>query len=322
MDNYKLAVETVSKRFDKEDIYYSVFVLCLYGLLNVFDDYKDIVLDIFLKVNILIDNKKIIDILNDNEFNTSTYFGLADDNDDFMTCGISSNGINYEFDGEKFLLDEDVSFIAISLIDMDINHLLLAIIHELAHLVKGYTNVTYTYKNDTETGYYLRSGVNIFNCSYDYNKKEVYYRNSYNLLDEVINCQHTTEAANYILELEGFIPEGEVLELFNVLDKDIFKTDFGYSNFNNLFSNLWKNDVFREIINKNIIIGFIDEIKDDYEEIMGENSFLELNDLLEIYDKLLSEDDDEKGIKEIEERFENLIFTFNEKVKEVKYIKC
>lgn len=290
-EDYILAKDLALKIANEDEVMYPFFVLGIYGIIRVFNKHKDIVEEIIEKVDIFIDNKPINEIMRNNGINPDEYFGndTGDSIEEGEVCSyaVSSNGHNYILcNGEEFVDEKGKPFIICSTLRSNDTDVLLSFIHELAHLVKGEVNSTYLTQDEESFGYVIRCGLSIFEFGY-YPKDDDYYEaNSYEMIDEAINCSQTSEAGRAILELDGIIPDRNINNFFNILDKNELVIDRGYQEVTAAFKPLWSNKVFHSLISDNVVLGNIDFIIDEFNKITGEDSFNRFDDLLFKIDEL------------------------------------
>lgn len=290
-EDYILAKRLASKIACEDEEIYPFFVLGIYGILRVFKENKDIVEDIIDKVDIYIDNKPINEIMRNNGYSPDEYFGsdTGDTIEEGEVCSyaVSSNGHNYILcNDEEFVDDKGKPFIICSTLRSNNTMVLSSFIHEFAHLVKGEVNSTYLTREDDCFGYVIRCGMSIFECGYYPEDDDYYEANSYEIIDEVVNCSQTSEAGCAILELDGIIPDEKINHFFKLLDKEELIVDRGYQEACSAFKPLWNNEVLRSLISDNIVLGNIDFIIDEFNKIAGEDSFNRLDELLFKIDEL------------------------------------
>lgn len=293
-ENYILAKDIAKVKVGEESLFYPLFVLCIYGLLCKFHKYKEIVEDVFLDTIILIGDKTVNQMMRDEGLDPSEYLGselgdvLPDDKEKAnFSRGISISGINYVLCHRKEWVNEkNDSYIFCTRNGADEANLMLTLIHEANHLIKGRINDTYKTFGEDYIGYVTRSGLSIYEFCY-YPDMGTYSEGVfYGVLDEAINCLQTTDVAGEILAIDGMIPDKGIQDFLDIVDKDGLSKDMGYEAVTEALEALWKNNSFRKIIEENIVDGEIDKIIEEFDSIMGEGSFDDLDDLLLIIDKL------------------------------------
>ena len=134
-------------------------------------------------------------------------------------------------------------------------------------------------------------------------------------LNEAINVLETCEMSESLLMLDGIIPDKDVSDFYNGLDKDKLCSPEGYENVISLFKPLWDNKYFHDLIEDNIVEGNLNEIITGYENIMGENSFEDFAILLDDYDDETSMYDTPLKIDKLENSIISTINKFNELTK-------
>lgn len=293
IENYVLAKKIASDKVGEDSKFYPLFVLCIYGLLCKYQKYKKEVKEVFLDTIILIDNKSVNNIMREAGLNPCEYFGseLGDvcpddyENSNFYR-GISIPGDNYVTNGEEFINEKSDSYIICSTLAANEAQLMLTLIHEAGHLIKGKINYTYKTQGDDYIGYVIRSGLSIYEFRYFPDDDTFSEENSYVIFDEVINCLQTTDAAMDVLAIDGIIPDKDIQDFLDTVDRNVLKEDLAYETCTELLKQLWKNDTFKAIIEDNIVIGNIDKIIGEFDNILGEDNFDNLDDLLMTIDKL------------------------------------
>lgn len=289
IENYVLAKKIVSKRFSKNNEFYPMFVLALYGILTEFKNTEKIVNDIFERLLIIIGNKPIKDLMIENKFDIDYIYGFEQNEDLENQCqshAISKGRIEYIFTNNNFVkLENDPFVICSTYYNNSWAHLLISFMHEFSHLVKNEIKNTYTLKGKDYIGYGLRNGMSFYELKY-YPKDEMFSENVvYEMIDEVINCSQTTDAAKAIKEIESIIPDKSILNFLRKLDKEDLE-DNGYEDALNEFKPLWKNHTFRDLINENIVDGRINIIVQEFDKICGKNSFNKFDEYLMKIDEM------------------------------------
>lgn len=323
-DDYILAKEIVNERFDIEERQYPLFFLCVYGLLRKFKKYKNLVKEVFLETTILIGNKSIGEILLENGMNPEDFFGFDEDEENNnITQGVSTAGNNFVLiDGEQFVNEKIDPLIVCSTINADNTILLMTLIHEFAHLIKGKINTTYLTYDDDYFGYLIRTGLSIYEFRY-YPTTNTYSEEvSYSIFDEVINCLQTTDICQEILELEGISTEENIQSFFRTINKNNFISDMSYESATTSLHSLWENTTFRNLIENNILEGNIETIIESFDKILGESSFDLLDDLLLTIDDLDIDNKNESlEMQEAVGKVLKLTNSFNDKTKSIRKIK-
>lgn len=112
-ENYILAKNIAKIKVGEENLFYPLFVLCIYGLLCKFHKYKKIVEDVFLDTIIVIGDKTVNQMMRDEGLEPSEFFGselgdvLPNDKEQAnFSRGISISGNNYVLCYGKELVNE------------------------------------------------------------------------------------------------------------------------------------------------------------------------------------------------------------------------
>ena len=315
-ENYILACKTVLNKFSKDNEYYSLFVLSLYGLFSKYPNYKDIIIDIFNNVDIYINNKTVDKIIKKNKLNSS-FTGDNRKNRNF-TSAISSNKYSFYIeDGKRIGVEEDNAYIVCSTKLCNPTELLNVFIHEMNHLIKSYKNFYKLISTEDYFGYCSRNGIST--CYYYYypledKLVEIEY---YNILDENINTIQTTEIMEEIIALDGIVPDKKIQSFIDSLDKDLFSTDFGYDATTYLVRPLWDNSNFKNLVESNIVEGNIEEIINSFDNVLGNDSFLDLADSLDDIDELDACRKNKKKIKLLKKHVKDIVWKYNKQKEKV-----
>lgn len=125
-ENFLLAKQTVLKKYSENHPYYAFFVCALYGLLQNHKD-KQVVIDAFLKTQILIEPGTISDILKRNDVDYSE--------DDSETLGISRTPVSLSPTSSP-CNQTDLPLIACSTtLTPGYERLLFSFCHEMNHII-------------------------------------------------------------------------------------------------------------------------------------------------------------------------------------------
>ena len=292
MENYILAKKIVSYKFSEDYSYYPFLVLAIYGLLTKYSSYKDVIDDLFQKIDLYIENKPVKQILIDHGIDDESFNQEEDHINEVGECytyAVSSRGENIGFDqdGNPIPLQAN-PFIACSLLSSPAM-LLHAFIHEFNHLVKGYFNGCEMETTKKGLKYHIRSGLHGFDC--EYNKKKDTFSSSeyFNTLDELINVLQTTEMVQEISALDGIVPDQDVQRLLSSLNPEHMKNDFGYNDTISLIRPLWENPTFKSIMEEHLMDGDLEDTVKKYDSIMGKDSLEEFAFALDEHDRLVTE---------------------------------
>lgn len=305
MNKYLRQAESIiSRRFDKSDENYGLLVMGCFALLSKFgDEYLPIVEKVMLETDFHIGNKPLSELLNEGGIAAEDAFRGEEFYDTEMTVtAISSPGIDLWVEDGKIMMEKETPAIFCTTIDGDATTILNAFVHEVAHLIKSTVNVVYS---DSPKHFLVRNGLNIFGLSFERNSPLEPNDNS--MLDEVINVLQTADMMRAVKELNGSPMSDEVLRFYRELDLDRIDLLYGYDELTSFVLPLWGNDYFRSSIENNIVIGRIDRIRNDFESIMGANSFHYYSTYLDYID---GNYDDEKLINNMKDWYDRMNRTY------------
>ena len=298
------AESIISRRFDKSDENYGLLVMGCFALLSKFgDEYLPIVEKVMLETDFHIGNKPLSELLNDGGIAAEDAFRGEEFYDTEMTVtAISSPGIDLWVEDGKIMMEKETPAIFCTTIDGDATTILNAFVHEVAHLIKSTVNVVYS---DSPKHFLVRNGLNIFGLSFE--KNSPLEPNDNSMLDEVINVLQTADMMRAVKELNGSPMSDEVLRFYRELDLDRIDLLYGYDELTSFVLPLWSNDYFRSSIENNIVIGRIDRIRNDFDSIMGANSFHYYSTYLDYID---GNYDDEKLINNMKDWYDRMNRTY------------
>lgn len=305
MNKYLRQAESIiSRRFDKSDENYGLLVMGCFALLSKFgDEYLPIVEKVMLETDFHIGNKPLSELLNEGGIAAEDAFRGEEFYDTEMTVtAISSPGIDLWVEDGKIMMEKETPAIFCTTIDGDATTILNAFVHEVAHLIKSTVNVVYS---DSPKHFLVRNGLNIFGLSFERNSPLEPNDNS--MLDEVINVLQTADMMRAVKELNGSPMSDEVLRFYRELDLDRIDLLYGYDELTSFVLPLWSNDYFRSSIENNIVIGRIDRIRNDFDSIMGANSFHYYSTYLDYID---GNYDDEKLINNMKDWYDRMNRTY------------
>lgn len=305
MNKYLRQAESIiSRRFDKSDENYGLLVMGCFALLSKFgDEYLPIVEKVMLETDFHIGNKPLSELLNEGGIAAEDAFRGEEFYDTEITVtAISSPGIDLWVEDGKIMMEKETPAIFCTTIDGDATTILNAFVHEVAHLIKSTVNVVYS---DSPKHFLVRNGLNIFGLSFERNSPLEPNDNS--MLDEVINVLQTADMMRAVKELNGSPMSDEVLRFYRELDLDRIDLLYGYDELTSLVLPLWSNDYFRSSIENNIVIGRIDRIRNDFDSIMGANSFHYYSTYLDYID---GNYDDEKLINNMKDWYDRMNRTY------------
>lgn len=305
MNKYLRQAESiVSRKFDKSDENYGLLVMGCFALLSKFGgEYLPIVEKVMLETNFYIGKKPLSELLNEGSISAEDAFRGEEFYDTEMTVtAISSPGIDLWVEDGKIMMEKETPAIFCTTIDGDATTILNAFVHEVAHLIKSTVNVVYS---DSPKHFLVRNGLNIFGLSFERNSPLEPNDNS--MLDEVINVLQTSDMMRAVKELNGSFMSDEVLKFYRELDLDRIDLLYGYDELTSFVLPLWSNDYFRSSIENNIVIGRIDRIKNNFDSIMGANSFHYYSTYLDYID---GNYDDEKLINNMKDWYDRMNRTY------------
>ena len=305
MNKYLRQAESIiSRRFDKSDENYGLLVMGCFALLSKFgDEYLPIVEKVMLETDFHIGNKPLSELLNEGGIAAEDAFRGEEFYDTEMTVtAISSPGIDLWVEDGKIMMEKETPAIFCTTIDGDATTILNAFVHEVAHLIKSTVNVVYS---DSPKHFLVRNGLNIFGLSFE--KNSPLEPNDNSMLDEVINVLQTADMMRAVKELNGSPMSDEVLRFYRELDLDRIDLLYGYDELTSFVLPLWSNDYFRSSIENNIVIGRIDRIRNDFDSIMGANSFHYYSTYLDYID---GNYDDEKLINNMKDWYDRMNRTY------------
>ena len=312
MNNYILAKKIVEKKYNKNNTYYPLYVLSLYGLLNKYNNNKDIVINVFYKTNFIIDDGPIKNII---EKANITNIDLEDnDNEETGFLGLSNQGYNFCIDENNNIITSETKPFIICDKRRSINKILNIFIHEMNHLIKGYKNGHKQHEDKNKIYYSIRSGINYYVCEYEKNTERLIEETYNEAFDEAINTIQTTEIIQDIKSLDGIIPDKRIQKFLNRLDKDFMEKDYGYEIIVPIVRKLWNIEKFKTLIENNIVEGKIDVIVKEIDNLLGENSYENIGITL---DNIYILDSDKKNKEKLDEEIEymnNIIKMYKEKV--------
>ena len=319
MEQYLSAKRIVDKRFSKEDSFYSLYVLALFGLLQKYPNDRKAIHDLFQRLDIFIEDESIPDIMRNHDMDVSLFFEEDEVNSNFCaTYGLSSRGDSLEFDedGEVSKVEEK-PFIICSSKDCSPTDLLHIFVHEFNHLIKSYHNGFGIEKRKDFSGYFIRSGINIYRCYYKKNEDMLYEEDYFSTMDEVLNVLQTTDIVTYVLLLDGIVPDPEIQKKIDSLDKEALLQDFGYNSGVQLIRPLWKNDFFQSLVEANIVTGNIAEIIDGFDFLLEPKAFEKLCDALDELDELESKGQKGTRLLQVKKYISSIVDRYNKQTQKV-----
>lgn len=309
-ENYLLAKKLVSQKYG-DNSYYPLLVVSLFSLLEKYPDYYHLLIYLFLSTNIYIEDDTVDKILN--KHHIDYVFLEEDDDEDTMGLSIPQDIIYIQDNG--LICVQKQSIVICSTLNLTNTQLLNIFIHEMNHLVKGTLKITSHEETDDYIYYSIRNGLSIHNYYYNKDDDSFFENDDYLILDEVINTIQATELTSQVFSLKSFITDSDILNYLHSLSKKEALKDCGYEDAVKLFRPLWKSTLFRQIIEDDIVEGDISHIIEQYDSLMGDNSFEYLSYSMEIIDKFYN-DRNSPQYKNAKKYIKNTIKSFpKEKVK-------
>jgi len=286
IDRLFLAQNIIEKRFSTEDENYGLYVCGCFCLLNKFgDEFLPILEDVFNKCNFIIEEGNIVNLAKQYNIDQLSFDDIEEAE---INCieGLSFNGIHFYFDNDGKVHKEFVNpTTIIPTNDKNSNELLNTFIHELSHLIKGHLNNNYY----NEFNYYnIRSGLSLYEVNY-YNGYLI-DNTLFSALDEIINTFQTTDMIKDLKLLKNIPTNSSIKKFLDTIDYDDLDYLSGYEGLTEVFTDLWENDEFKNIIENDIVIGDLDNIINNFNNIMGRNCFHEFSELCDDLENVDEED--------------------------------
>jgi hypothetical protein len=283
IENYILAKSLTLKKYSYNDKHFPLILLGLYGLLTKYNNYKDIIKEVFLNTDIYILEENIFKVLKDLGKDLNSYIGEVDENETFYGISDSNKYVIIENNDAKLITDKPLIICNEKISTPNI--LLNTFIHEMSHLIKSNKNDVYLNKTKKEISYAIRSGLSFYYYKYNLRNKETKEQIIFSLLDEGINSLQTNDAMQEIKCLENIIPDENVNNFFKTIDFN--QKDYGYNDVVDLLTPFWNLTSFKKIIEDNIIIGKITNIINYFDENIYKDSLEKLDKLLIEIDECL-----------------------------------
>lgn len=296
----KKAEKIVNKKYSNDDSFYALYVLCCFALLTKFKDNQDVVEDVMLNTNFYIDYKSISDLIRENSIvveDTENYEYLSDES--MKVAAISIPGICIESGENSISYSTHSPSVFCSLLGNTTNEVLNAITHELAHIVKSRNNVIL---EESPTTLITRSGLNIYGKLFD-DDGDLCEINENLLLDEIINVLQCSDMMREVKSLPISAMSDEVKDFYGMLDLDTLDSYYGYNDMIDFVAPLWSCEHFRTIVDENIVNGYLGEIYFQFDQMVGEGSFKDYSNRLDILD---AQYDNDELWKEMTEWFSNI----------------
>lgn len=292
-ENYLLAKQLVNQKFPDGSGIDGFFILGLYGLLSVYSNYRDVVQKAFLDTDILFESGTIKQILERHDIELADFkYDERSDSEHTTTYAVSNIGTFVYLEDGKLKIEKGTPFIAASIDHVGITKLLNSFIHEMGHIIKGYTKGYAKSERNNKVYAFVRTGLHIDGISFSKDDNSYYDYKVGEVIDEVINTIQTTDALQEIKALDGWIPDKEVQDTYNMLNKQILDEDYGYGKSVKAFRPLWESKSFKRLIEDNVIPGNISTIRKYFDRRTFKGAFAQLSDLLDDMDEVECEGGD------------------------------
>lgn len=288
---YLLAKMVVEKKFPDDAHLRPFYISAMYGLLCKYKNYAELVCDLFLKTDIIMDNKPVSEILVDH--NIDIEFG-DEDTENERTYAVSNQGHLFIYDEktDSILYDKENPFIICSTMDVSMTHLLNTFCHEMNHIIKGEINGYRLHRMNKDYEYYLRTGLAHY--IYKYNDKEdsLTEYQQFSNIDEAVNCIQTTEIMKEILNLRSIVDDHEMKSFFELLDEEKMIKDHGYEDIVINVRKLWECDNFKKAIEEGLIDGDIDHIIRRFNKLIDDDEgFWKLNNIIDTLNSIFFDEE-------------------------------
>ena len=320
VDHYVHAKRIVEKKVSKDDPFYPFFVCAIYGLLCKYKGNGMLIAKLFKDADIIFEEGSLPEILKRNQIEMDM-LNPIDEEDHLIAKAASNQGhfITTAEDG-SIQYKKGKPFVVCSLTPRNDTQLLQAFCHEMGHLIKGERNSFFGEDKEDAYVYTIRSGLthNIYAYSHDYSQVTIY--SAFPALDETVNCFQTCDVTKEILALGEFVPDENVQQFIDSLDKEKMKQVEGYQELVELTRPLWSNDYFRSLVERHIVDGDMDTMIDYYDEVAGEGKFEDMAYLLDDIYRTLCDGEDDKREK-LSVQFQKTVQSFIQKAKEKELLK-
>lgn len=279
---YKLAKMIVNKKFPNEDSELKAFFICaLYGLLCKYNNYPEIVCDIFLKTDLYMEKDTVSNILDKHQIDIE--FGDEDDNYT-RVYALSNQGHLFIYDEVWDIINYDKSnpFIVCSLKDITTVCLLHSFCHEMAHLIKGELNGFDILYDKKFANYFMRTGLGHYIYTYNAKKDTLTEKQIYSYFDEAINTIQTTEIMKEILGIINYTNDPSIHNFINSLNNEEMLEDHAYEGIVEVVRKIWDINSIKRIIEENIVDGKIEESIYRINKILNDNyGFKKICDIID-----------------------------------------
>ncbi len=292
----EITKKIMDDNYEPDDELYGTLFLTCYGLVSKYGEvYTPLIDKVFTVTTFVVQDKPLSEILSEYEGTPEgIYNGEALDTEDEETTAAAYPGDFLWFgDDGKVMYETANPIIYCTTHDRDYNEVLNALLHEAGHILKALMNHL---KISDGNFFTVRSGLNIIGTKMlpDGSFQDI---DENLILDELINVFQTTGAMNEIGKLKGTQLPAVVQVEFDKINLDETDLLIGYNQCIRAFRPFWNNDRFRGVVEENIIIGRVDKIRDDFNEVLGRNYFTTLSR----YFNLLYYADTDEEIKSLTE---------------------
>ena len=306
--NYLLAKQIVDEKFDNSNQYYYMFICALFGLFMKYPDNKDLIIKSFRETTFIIEDTPVLDIQKKYDLNLIQEDELEVQDPSVCTnYGVSDLGFGYFIkDGMVQMIREKPMIVCTSKNNSPAN-LLNVFIHEMNHILKSWNNSHGSKKDGDVSCCYNRCGM--MYCIYTYDKSTDILKEEefYSTLDEVINVFQTTDILKYILMLDGVVPDEDFQEYFDTLDKDEMTKLNGYEKCCGLFKRIWDNDLLKDILERHLIDGELEETSNEFDDAVGMECFDKMADWFDDLDYLFCLNNKRKDLEKCYKMLDKLI---------------
>ena len=273
----KAARKVASKICSLDNDYFEFFTVAIYAILRIYDDdYKDFIIGLVEECDIYFDYGSVEEIMKKN----GLYENFDFDTDPSSAIAVSIPDTFLHFDETCFDFDHSNKPTIVCSKDCEnLTVILNTFIHEFQHLLTSYFKPVEIKYEDDEQIASLRSGLSI--TRYVYDGEDIKDYHYFRIINEAITVVRTTEAMKEILSLKEFCPDDDVLSFIDELDRYYIEHDFAYEEIIPIFRTLWKNEQFKQLVERNIVSGDIQEIVDEFNEDLGVGEFQRMAQLLD-----------------------------------------
>lgn len=269
----KDAEEIIRWKYSEDDPNYGLLVLGCYALLSKFgEEYLPIVEKVMYETEIHISDKSLKEMLEGTDVEVEFGFDEEELNEeDMVVTAVSMPGYQLDLsETGSILYKKRVPAIYCSTKEENNNTVLNAFVHEASHLVKSAINNISQNKNN---GFLLRSGLNVF--GYYISEGQLRSRSDNSMLDEVINVLQTADMMRNVRGLKQEDLSPKVKEFYEGLDLDELDNmyGYGYTELSEFVRPLWDVADFKNSVEDNIVVGRLDRIQNDFDDILGKGTF-------------------------------------------------